>query len=72
MRNSVLRFSNTSFIYGSMDLGSGARQTQYSGISALENENLLEFYRKMLLVRVMEETHGMLLQEGKIQSMSTE
>jgi len=55
-----------------MDLGSGARQTQYSGISALENENLLEFYRKMLLVRVMEETHGMLLQEGKIQSMSTE
>jgi pyruvate dehydrogenase E1 component alpha subunit len=37
---------------------------------ALENEKLLELYRKMLLVRVMEETHGTLLQEGKIQLMS--
>jgi pyruvate dehydrogenase E1 component alpha subunit len=37
---------------------------------SLENEKLLELYRKMLLVRIMEETHGNLLQEGKIQLMS--
>ncbi len=37
---------------------------------SLENEKLLELYRKMLLVRAMEQTHGKLLQEGKIQLMS--
>jgi TPP-dependent pyruvate/acetoin dehydrogenase alpha subunit len=36
---------------------------------ALSKEKLLELYRKMLLVRTMEETHGKLLQEGKIQLM---
>lgn len=36
----------------------------------LENKKLLELYRKMLLVRAMEEKHGSLLQEGKIQLMS--
>ena len=36
----------------------------------LGNETLLELYRKMLLVRSMEEKHGSLLQEGKIQLMS--
>ena len=37
---------------------------------SLGNEELLELYRKMLLVRAMEEKHGSLLQEGKIQLMS--
>ncbi|UCF91028.1 MAG: thiamine pyrophosphate-dependent dehydrogenase E1 component subunit alpha [Desulfobacterales bacterium] len=36
---------------------------------SLSNAKLLELYRKMLLVRSMEETHGKLLQEGKIQLM---
>jgi len=36
----------------------------------LENEKLLELYRKMLLVRTMEEKHGNLLEEGKIELMS--
>lgn len=36
----------------------------------LQNEKLVELYRKMLLVRAIEETHGKLLQEGKIQLMS--
>ncbi len=35
----------------------------------LNNEKLKEMYRRMLLVRSMEETHGRLLQEGKIQLM---
>ncbi|MBW2000193.1 MAG: thiamine pyrophosphate-dependent dehydrogenase E1 component subunit alpha [Deltaproteobacteria bacterium] len=35
----------------------------------LENGKILELYRKMILVRTMEETHGRLLQEGKIQLM---
>jgi pyruvate dehydrogenase E1 component alpha subunit len=33
-------------------------------------KKLIELYRKMLLVRAMEEKHGMLLKEGKIQLMS--
>jgi TPP-dependent pyruvate/acetoin dehydrogenase alpha subunit len=37
---------------------------------SLKNEELLGLYRKMLLVRAMEEKHGSLLQEGKIQLMS--
>jgi TPP-dependent pyruvate/acetoin dehydrogenase alpha subunit len=37
---------------------------------SLKNEQLLGLYRKMLLVRAMEEKHGSLLQEGKIQLMS--
>jgi acetoin:2,6-dichlorophenolindophenol oxidoreductase subunit alpha len=37
---------------------------------SLENKKLMELYRKMLLVRAMEEKHGRLLQEGKIQLMS--
>lgn len=36
----------------------------------LDNEKLKELYRKMLLVRAMEEKHGQLLQSGKIQLMS--
>ncbi|MCG2722543.1 MAG: thiamine pyrophosphate-dependent dehydrogenase E1 component subunit alpha [Thermodesulfovibrionales bacterium] len=36
----------------------------------LKNEELLGLYRKMLLVRSMEEKHGGLLQEGRIQLMS--
>ena len=35
----------------------------------LGKEKLLELYRKMLLVRTMEETHGKLLKEGKLQLM---
>lgn len=35
----------------------------------LDNEKLKEMYRRMLLVRIMEETHSRLLQEGKIQLM---
>ncbi len=35
----------------------------------LDNEKLKEMYRRMLLVRIMEETHARLLQEGKIQLM---
>jgi len=37
---------------------------------ALENEKLVEQYRKMLLTRTMEEKHGQLLAEGQIQIMS--
>lgn len=37
---------------------------------ALTNEKLVELYRKMLMVRSMEELHGQLLQEGKIQVMA--
>ena len=37
---------------------------------ALPDEKLIELYRKMLMVRSMEELHGQLLQEGKIQLMS--
>jgi pyruvate dehydrogenase E1 component alpha subunit len=37
---------------------------------SLKNEELLGLYRKMLLVRAMEEKHGSLLQEGRIQLMS--
>jgi TPP-dependent pyruvate/acetoin dehydrogenase alpha subunit len=37
---------------------------------SLKNEELLGSYRKMLLVRAMEEKHGGLLQEGRIQLMS--
>ena len=37
---------------------------------ALTNEKLLELYRKMLMVRAVEETHDRLLKEGKIQLMS--
>ena len=37
---------------------------------SLENKKLMELYRKMLLVRAMEEKHGRLLQEGRIQLMS--
>lgn len=37
---------------------------------SLENDVLLGSYRKMLLVRAMEEKHGNLLQEGRIQLMS--
>jgi acetoin:2,6-dichlorophenolindophenol oxidoreductase subunit alpha len=37
---------------------------------SLGNEELLGLYRKMLLVRAMEEKHGSLLQEGRIQLMS--
>lgn len=33
----------------------------------LENEKLIEIYRKMLLVRTMEDTHSQLLKEGRIQ-----
>ena len=36
---------------------------------SLSSQKLLELYRKMLLVRAMEETHAKLLQEGKIQLM---
>lgn len=36
---------------------------------SLTKEKRLELYRKMLLVRTMEETHGRLLQEGRIQLM---
>ena len=36
----------------------------------LKNEELLGLYRKMLLVRAMEDKHGSLLQEGRIQLMS--
>ena len=39
-------------------------------MTGLKSESLLELYRKMLLVRTMEETHGRLLQEGRIQLMS--
>ena len=35
----------------------------------LAKDKLLEMYRKMLLVRTMEETHGKLLKEGKLQLM---
>jgi TPP-dependent pyruvate/acetoin dehydrogenase alpha subunit len=35
----------------------------------LAKEKLLALYRKMLLVRTMEETHGKLLKEGKLQLM---
>jgi pyruvate dehydrogenase E1 component alpha subunit len=35
----------------------------------LAKDKLLELYRKMLLVRTMEETHGKLLKEGKLQLM---
>ena len=34
---------------------------------SLDNEKLLEIYRKMLLVRTIEETHNRLLKEGRIQ-----
>ena len=34
---------------------------------ALTNEKLLEVYRKMLMVRSVEDTHGRLLQEGRVQ-----
>ncbi len=34
---------------------------------ALDNEKLLTIYRKMLLVRIIEETHNRLLKEGRIQ-----
>jgi TPP-dependent pyruvate/acetoin dehydrogenase alpha subunit len=37
---------------------------------SLKKEELLGLYRKMLLVRAMEEKHGSLLQEGRIQLMS--
>jgi pyruvate dehydrogenase E1 component alpha subunit len=37
---------------------------------ALDNQKLKELYRKMLLVRAMEEKHGQLLQSGKIQLMA--
>ena len=40
------------------------------GDMTLPNEKVVEFYRKMLLVRAMEEKHGSLLAEGKIQLMS--
>lgn len=36
----------------------------------LEKEKILELYREMLLVRALEEKHGSLLQEGRIQLMS--
>lgn len=36
---------------------------------SLEKERLLELYRRMVLVRAMEEKHGGLLQEGKMQLM---
>jgi len=36
----------------------------------LDNEKLKELYRKMILVRAMEEKHGQLLKSGKIQLMS--
>ena len=36
---------------------------------ALTNEKLVEMYKKMLMVRTIEETHEKLLQEGKIQLM---
>lgn len=36
---------------------------------SLDNERLKELYRRMLLVRTMEETHARLLQEGKMQLM---
>jgi pyruvate dehydrogenase E1 component alpha subunit len=36
----------------------------------LSKEKLLPLYRKMLLVRAIEDTHGRLLKEGKIQLMS--
>jgi len=35
----------------------------------LAKDKLLALYRKMLLVRTMEETHGKLLKEGKLQLM---
>lgn len=37
---------------------------------ALPNEKLIEQYRKMLMVRIMEDRHAQLLAEGKIQLMS--
>lgn len=37
---------------------------------SLTNEKLVELYRKMLLTRMMEEKHGQLLLEGKIQLMA--
>jgi pyruvate dehydrogenase E1 component alpha subunit len=37
---------------------------------ALSNEKILEAYRKMLMTRIIEDTHGRLLAEGKIQLMS--
>jgi pyruvate dehydrogenase E1 component alpha subunit len=37
---------------------------------ALNNEELLQQYRKMLVTRLLENTHGKLLAEGKIQLMS--
>jgi TPP-dependent pyruvate/acetoin dehydrogenase alpha subunit len=37
---------------------------------SLSNEKLLELYRKMLVVRAMEQMHGNLLQQGRIQLMS--
>lgn len=37
---------------------------------SMRNDALLASYRKMLLVRAMEEKHGSLLQEGRIQLMS--
>ncbi|MBN2122661.1 MAG: thiamine pyrophosphate-dependent dehydrogenase E1 component subunit alpha [Deltaproteobacteria bacterium] len=36
---------------------------------SVSNDVLKELYRRMILVRTMEETHGRLLQEGKIQLM---
>jgi len=37
---------------------------------ALTNKKLIELYRKMLLTREMEQKHGQLLKEGRIQLMS--
>ena len=37
---------------------------------SLTNEKLVELYRKMFMVRAIEEMHGKLLQEGKIQLMA--
>jgi TPP-dependent pyruvate/acetoin dehydrogenase alpha subunit len=39
-------------------------------IMSLKDERLIELYKKMVMVRAMEETHGKLLQEGKIQLMA--
>lgn len=36
----------------------------------MEKDLLLELYRRMIMVRVIEDTHGKLLSEGKIQLMS--
>ena len=36
----------------------------------LTDKKLIELYKKMVMVRTMEETHVKLLQEGKIQLMS--